>query len=221
VIVIVCTGGAGWCDLPSGRHALEPGSALAIPAGTPHVYGASEAEPWTIWWFQVRGPDVVELLQAAGLTVSQPVVRLRTTVNLVSLISQVITRLERDDATPSLIAASGAAWHALALLAADRQVAAPEASDPVGQAIGRLRAHIQKRFAVAELAASAGLSPSHFAALFKRATGSGVLEYQTRLRMAHARELLDTTALPVAAVGREAATTTRSTSPGSSRRSTP
>ncbi|WP_367379412.1 helix-turn-helix domain-containing protein [Subtercola boreus] len=39
----------------------------------------------------------------------------------------------------------------------------------------------------------AGLSPTHFSWLFKQQTGSPVLHYQTQLRMARARELLDTT----------------------------
>ena len=46
----------------------------------------------------------------------------------------------------------------------------------------------------------AGLSVSHYSALFRRATGYGALEYQTRLRMGAARELLDTTDRPVASV---------------------
>jgi AraC family transcriptional regulator of arabinose operon len=39
---------------------------------------------------------------------------------------------------------------------------------------------------------TAGPSPSHFSALFRAATGGGVVEYTKRLRMARARELLIT-----------------------------
>lgn len=46
----------------------------------------------------------------------------------------------------------------------------------------------------------AGLSPAHFAVLFRRASGYGVLEYQTRLRMAAARELLDATDRTIASI---------------------
>ena len=46
----------------------------------------------------------------------------------------------------------------------------------------------------------AGLSVSHYSALFRRATGYGALEYQTRLRMGTARDLLDTTGRPIASV---------------------
>ncbi len=44
---------------------------------------------------------------------------------------------------------------------------------------------------------------SHFAAQFRRATGYSVVEYQTRVRMGRARELLDTTDRTIASVARE------------------
>jgi AraC family transcriptional regulator of arabinose operon len=62
----------------------------------------------------------------------------------------------------------------------------------------RIDGHVQ----VPELAAMVGVSPSHLAALFRDATGGGVLAHHNALKMARARELLDTTALPVAEVGR-------------------
>lgn len=53
---------------------------------------------------------------------------------------------------------------------------------------------------VAELAAMSRLRGSHFAALFKSRTGYPALQYQTKLRMARVRELLDTTDQSIAAV---------------------
>jgi len=49
----------------------------------------------------------------------------------------------------------------------------------------------------------AGLSESHFAALFRRATGYGALEYQIRLRMGLARVLLDTTARTISSIAHQ------------------
>ena len=46
---------------------------------------------------------------------------------------------------------------------------------------------------MADLAQRVHLSPSHFSALFKKATGLSVMEYLQRLRLARARELLTTT----------------------------
>jgi len=49
-----------------------------------------------------------------------------------------------------------------------------------------------------------GPSPSHVNAVFRQQTGTGPLHHQVLLRMARARELLDTADLTVAAVGRAA-----------------
>lgn len=130
----------------------------------------------------------------------RPVIDVADPYRVVSLIEEALARMERDDSAPSRQAAAGAAWHLLALLAADR---APHGgTDVIEQAQRHLREHVGTRIDVAELAALARLSPSHFAALFHRATGVGVLRYQTRLRMARARELLDTTDLPIGEIAR-------------------
>ncbi|TFC54708.1 MULTISPECIES: AraC family transcriptional regulator [unclassified Cryobacterium] len=89
--------------------------------------------------------------------------------------------MERDTTTASLLAAAGAAWHLMALLASDRSTGDGHVS-------------------VAELAAMSRLSSSHFAALFKSRIGYPALQNQTQLRMARVRELLDTTDQSIAAV---------------------
>jgi AraC family transcriptional regulator of arabinose operon len=216
-IVIVCVDGAGWCRLPSGRSEVEAGQALVIPAGVPHSYGADAGHPWTIWWLHLGGADVAELVGAvlagavladavlAGAVLAgagRPVVRVGDLYQAVSLIDDVLGRMERDDSVRSRQAAAGSAWHLLALLAADRAGAPASRDDAIHQAQQYLREHLGTRTSVAELAGLAQLSPSHFAALFRRATGTGVLQYQTRLRMSRARELLDTTDQPIAEIAR-------------------
>ncbi len=202
-VVIVCASGRGACRLPSGEHPVTAGQALLLPAGVPHAYAADERDPWTIWWLHVTGRAVPELFAATGATVERPVVGLADPPRVLALVDTVLRRMERDETTSSLVAASGAAWHALALLAADRRAVGAAPHDPVEAALDLLRATSLERTSVDELAAMAGLSRSHFAALFRRATGFGVLEYQTRLRMAAARELLDTTDRTIASVARQ------------------
>lgn len=197
-IVILCVDGAGWCRTPSVRSEVTAGQALVIPPGTPHEYGAAADRPWTIWWLHLGGADVAELIGAlAGL-----VLHVGDVYRAVALIDEVLTRMERDDSVRTRQAAAGAAWHLLALLAAGQTGAPASRNDAIQQAQEYLREHLGARTSVAELAALARLSPSHFAALFRRATGTGVLQYQTRLRMSRARELLDTTDQAVAEIAR-------------------
>jgi AraC family transcriptional regulator of arabinose operon len=80
----------------------------------------------------------------------------------------------------------------MALLASDRSTGDGRYA-AVDHAAEYLRAHIDDHVSVAELAAMSRLSGSHFAALFKSRIGYPALQYQTQLRMARGRELLDTT----------------------------
>jgi AraC family transcriptional regulator, arabinose operon regulatory protein len=199
-VVIVCAAGRGTCTLPSGVHQVRAGQALAIPAGLPHRYEADADEPWTIWWMHLVGQQVPSLLAAIGATPEQPVFGLGDPARVVSLIDTIIRRMERDETMATLLASSGAAWHAMALLAADRRTISRQQSDPIEATIEHLRANVSTRISLADLAGMAGLSVSHYSALFRRATGYGALEYQTRLRMGTARELLDTTDRPIASI---------------------
>jgi AraC family transcriptional regulator of arabinose operon len=201
-IVILCTEGRGVCTLGDADHPVEAGDALVIPAGLAHTYRADSHRPWSIWWLHLAGEDVPELLQAMQLPAHRPVMRVGDMFRAASLVDETIRRLETDDSVSSLIASAGSAWHLAALLAADQRPASAR-PDPVVKARERLQQQVGLRVSVADLASEAGLSQSHFSALFKRSTGYGVLEYQTRLRMARARELLDTTELALSAVAHD------------------
>lgn len=201
-IVIFCVAGAGWCDLPAGRFRVRPGQVLVVPPSVVHTYGASADAPWTVWWMHVRGTDVGPLLQASGATPAEPVLTLPDVTRPVALVEEALQGMEHDDSLATLQEAAGAAWHALALLTGRRQDVPYERKDPVQAAIEHLRRHLADKISVADLAATAGFSPSHFSALFRRVTGCGPHEYQTRLRMTRSRQLLDTTDLPVHVIAR-------------------
>ncbi|WKK72358.1 AraC family transcriptional regulator [Rathayibacter oskolensis] len=198
-IILVCTHGAGWCEVGGVRHPVRAGQVVILPPGTPHSYGADIAAPWTLWWLHVVGRDLAEFLRVAGVTAAAPVRELSDTFRIVALVEEVVQAMERDQTFASTLAASGAAWHLMALLCAERTAGAPRVS-AIDQAIEYLRQHVTDQISIADLARMARLSPSHFAARFRQETGSSPLKYQTQLRMARARELLDTTDLPVAQI---------------------
>ena len=201
-VVIVCTKGAGWVRVGDTTHPVTAGQVVVIPPTDLHSYGSTPDDPWTLWWLHVDGRDLPEFLAAAGMTAASPVRTLDDVYRVVALVEEVVQLMERDVSRASLLAASGAAWHLLALLASAAS-AGNQQSTVIDQAKSYLRSHLAERITVADLAARAQLSPSHFAALFRQRVGFPVLQYQTQLRMARARELLDTTELPVGGIALE------------------
>lgn len=201
-IVILCADGAGWCELHDRRHEVGPGDVLVIPPGVPHRYYAHPTTPWSIWWLHVLGEDVPDLLEATGLTAVGPTAPMTDPFRAFSLVESVCDDLDRDETAASLTSAAGAAWHLLALLAAERY-GRTNGREPIGRVQAHLRAHLASPVSVPALARLAGFSPSHFSARFRAVTGFSVTEYVKRLRMARARQLLitsDRTVAEIAAV---------------------
>ncbi|HTR43704.1 MAG TPA: AraC family transcriptional regulator [Pseudomonadales bacterium] len=70
---------------------------------------------------------------------------------------------------------------------------ASEIAERIGRSIAYMVEHLDQPLQVSTLAAQASVSPSHYFALFKRQTGTAPIDFFIRLRMNHARQLLDST----------------------------
>lgn len=73
------------------------------------------------------------------------------------------------------------------------QDAASEDAGRIGRSVAYMVEHLNQPLQVSTLAAQASVSTSHFFALFKRQMGTAPIDFFIRLRMNHARELLDST----------------------------
>ena len=67
----------------------------------------------------------------------------------------------------------------------------------LNRVVDYMHAHIDQNLPLHQLAATAGLSPSHFARAFRAATGEPPHRYLVRLRVEKARHLLELTRLPI------------------------
>lgn len=201
-ILFICTDGGGWCWTPEGTLSVQRGDAVVISSGTPHSYGASPDHPWSLWWMHVVGTDAPELVRTVHESAGGMISHLRDPAPLASLVSQTIDALDLGTAG-GLVQASGFAWNLLAQLIATRRRPQGVVQNPVEQAIDHLRATSPRRTSVGSLASMVGLSTSQFTALFKEQVGVPPLRYQSDLRMARARELLDSTSLSITQVAAE------------------
>lgn len=198
-VVIICAEGKGFLEYEDSTMPVRAGQAIVLPPYRPHAYHADRADPWTLWWLHATGDDLDDLLEPLG---GRRIVDLHDSAFAVRTVETALLAVERDESRPSLLAAAGAAWHLLAALAADAAAGPRDVGGPVERAQAYLAEHFDQHLTVAEVAAAVGLSGSHLAALFRKATGGGVLHYLTGFRMARARVLLVTTDWPVAVIAR-------------------
>lgn len=68
-----------------------------------------------------------------------------------------------------------------------------EIAGRISRSIAYMVEHLNQPLQVSTLAAQASVSTSHYFALFKRQMGTAPIDFFIRLRMNHARELLDST----------------------------
>jgi AraC family transcriptional regulator len=76
--------------------------------------------------------------------------------------------------------------------------------------IAYIQAHLEQALSLTTLAALVHLSPDHFARLFRQATGQTPHQYVLACRIAHAKQLLAETDMPLSAVGLQVGCTDQS-----------
>jgi transcriptional regulator GlxA family with amidase domain len=114
----------------------------------------------------------------------------------IALFEEVLEVVEQGYAFSQLLQAGQALSHLFAVLVRRAREKAREVDDTeqrIAASIDYLEAHLERSIDVHALAKLAGLSPSHYSALFKARTGYAPIDYLTRVRVHRACQLLDTT----------------------------
>lgn len=199
-VFIYCASGNGWCEMAGATHEVAKDQLLAIPAGTPHVYGAAKGKPWTIHWFHAVGTNVPVYLEKLGVTEATPVVPLSGDVRLFSLFEDVLEDLERGSTLTHLIYAAHSLSHLLGIILRRKEEfwhGEADAGERAAKSIEFMKAHLREPLSIATLAAVVNLSRSHYTMLFHRVTGYAPLRYLNHLRMQQAVNLLNNTNLSI------------------------
>jgi AraC family transcriptional regulator of arabinose operon len=196
VIFIFCAEGNGWCEMAGRKHAVSRNQLLVLPVNTPHVYGADNEAPWTIYWFHTVGSNVPIYLELLGVTRESPVVPLGGDVQLLSLFEDVLEGLEHGFTLTHLIYAAHSLTHLMGLILRHKdefKYGGTSVRDRITKSIEFMKGHLREPLKVATLAALVNLSRSHYTTSFLRVTGYAPLSYLNHLRMQQAVQLLNTT----------------------------
>lgn len=187
-ILVLALAGAAHYEIAGTAHRVERGHLAFMPAGTEHTAMSDHRTPWHFLSvaFQLGGRSAnVETLQAlpSVLTdVSPEAPRIFRDMHAAWVGRQPGHHLQ-------VRALTGWAMHQVVRAAVE--AAAPQPSAGRIAAITRtIREDVTRTYSVDELAALAGLSPSHFRLIFKRVTGLTVTTYQQRVKIAKATEYL-------------------------------
>jgi AraC family transcriptional regulator of arabinose operon len=199
-ILLYCVHGEGWYQIGGeGRQVLKANQWIILPAETAHRYGADDATPWTIYWLHFAGFQAEALYTYLCNSASGEPVNVAIADERLRLFEAIFSQLTLFPAPDSLVQACLCLPHFLATLApAGDHVAQPSAAaEVVDKSIVYMRQHLERSVTVPELARQAGLSSSHYSALFRTQTGRPPIVFFNSLKVQRACQQLLSTALPV------------------------
>lgn len=196
VILLYCTAGQGWIQMPAGRVIVQAGEVFSIPTDTPHSYGADAENPWTIHWFHFSGSQCNEAVRAIMPESQLPPQSLGVGLmtERVELFDQIFDTFLKGYSTTNLLYANLTLSYFLASFVAPenlrRQQEAIGPISPTNKAIQLMQANLSRALTVDALAQSAHLSVSFFSRRFRQDTGYAPIEYFNHLRIQKACQLL-------------------------------
>lgn len=206
-ILIFCRSGSGWYEINGTRHSVNMNDALIIPRDTPHIYGASDSAPWSIQWVHFIGSE------AKFLTYYLPLDQY--TIPLDAACVQQVTKLFEECyeamiggfVLHRLLYCAQIVHHLLGSIVFNNGAFSPTQRTSqfrsLQPTITFLHENFDKNLTLGEMAAHAGLSASHFSALFKQQTGYSPTHYFLHLKMQHAGALLSLTKKPIHQISSE------------------
>lgn len=199
-ILIYCVKGAGWYHLNDQKHTVNPNQAFILPAHVAHRYGTDDANPWTIYWMHFTGSRAGHFLdflrpQSDGspITVSPQPERFQ-------LFDDILSHVEMSFNMDNIVYANSSLARFLATFnnaVYNPNPVNPAGDDPISRSITFMKENLSRSLSLDELARIAGMSASHYSAVFREKVQSAPINFFTFLKIQEACRLLENTQLRI------------------------
>lgn len=199
-ILIYCIEGKGWLETTEGKREVNANEYLLIPADMPHKYGADEQNPWTIYWAHFKGLNSQHF---ASLVTKQ----FKSLINYTPLLEtrlkifdSIYKNLEAGYSVDNLLFTSISFQYFLLSLASAEKFATAHhgmEKDVVDVSIEYMQNHLDVPLTLETIASAVNLSVSHYSSIFRKKTGYSPVVYFNHLKIQHACQYLQFTALRI------------------------
>lgn len=196
VILLYCTDGQGWIQVPNGRVTIQAGSVFAIAPGVPHSYGANTDNPWTIYWFHLNGSQCAAVTTTTKNDVESAPQALRVgfSEERIRLFDQIVSTILNGYSPANLLFANLTLSFFLGSFVLPEnfqpKTRVSTTATPTEKAIQFMQDNLTKPITLDNIAQSAHLSISFFSRKFRQETGYAPIEYFNHLRVQKACQLL-------------------------------
>lgn len=204
-LLIYCTNGKGYYILNNVKHTVSENQFFILPAETPHVYGADENVPWSIYWVHFRGskaPAIYEQLQTIR---SIPVSEKSRISDRIALFDEILNILEKDKSS-AVITYANMTLHYLigSFLFVDifrdaRHIQTDTNNNTflISMVTHYMSENIENKLTLNDLSNYIGYSESQIYRLFFKETNFAPITYFIHMKINRACQLLENTDLKV------------------------
>lgn len=205
-ILIYCTEGEGWYSINNQRIRVTKDHFFIIQAGTPHIYAASENNPWSIYWIHFTGEQCNafnSFYNALHKIDESPNARFK---DRIQLFEEIYQNLEMGYSIENLQYTTLCLWHFLGsfrFISQFREINKVKHGDIIQEAISYMKKNIEKKLTLKDIACAVNYSPSHFGQLFQIKVHYTPLNYFNQLKIQKACQLLDFTNLRIKEIADE------------------
>ncbi|MBN1131849.1 MAG: AraC family transcriptional regulator [Bacteroidales bacterium] len=200
-IFIYCIDGEGWYTVSGIKRRLQSHQFIILPKHVSHAYGSDLKFPWSVYWIHFDGKLAGYFAQGHEIPVTlEPGINSRIEERL-DLFEEIFITLSKGYSTANLNYSSACLYHFLGsvkFLSVNRNNSRTNTfRDEIDLVIHYMRENISNKMTLGEMAKHAGLSASHFSALFHEVTGYSPMKYLNHLRIQKACHYLDFTDMKV------------------------
>lgn len=199
-ILIYCVQGEGWYYLHNQKYVVKPNQVFILPADQAHRYGTDVTNPWTIYWLHFTGSRAHHFLQYLQQDVDPSPVTVSPQAERFQLFDDIMAHIEMSFNMDNLVYANSSLARFLATF--NNAVYNPSRvtkteDDPISRSIAFMRDNLNRTLSLDELAQMAGMSASHYSAVFRTKVQSAPINFFTFLKIQEACRLLENTQLRI------------------------
>lgn len=194
-ILIYCVKGEGWVET-NRTVQIQPRQLVVIPSETPHRYGASNENPWSIYWMHLTGTDAESLIRAYSLDFGPLPFTLNLHSRWIEDVEQCYALLsDKPYAMSHQIYVSQCIRHLISHVGFSLMHSLQDNKNEryLEQAVQYMTERMTESLSLPDLASHLGLSKQHLIYLFNKETGVPPIEFYLRLKMQRAGQLLTLT----------------------------
>lgn len=195
-ILIYCNDGEGWYDIGKGKNTIKKNQFFIIEARTPHIYGASNVNPWSIYWIHFTGEKSSLFSSLFNKTHTIDDDKTARYNDRIQMFNEILANLEMGYSIENMEYITLCLWHLLGsfrYVPQFREVNKPKPQDLVQNIINYMKKNLHKQLTLEEIAAYAKYSPTYLSNIFSQKSGMSIINYFNLLKIQKACSLLDFT----------------------------